>query len=270
MPRPPDSSSRSAPGSRRRVDRLLRRRSRRPGPDGDVAGAENGPRATEVEPKPPGVVAGLALEPPLCRQAEGAALSESRLSQSRRPTRSNGWGVKASRAYTCLMTQTKDWSGLELGRLAMFTMTPAVPNEHFHANIPPIDVFAVSSYPAENSTAFLVLAKQRLAHLPKRTSDGLIVVPDRERRQLEESLEAVANFLAISYRCRRQISSTTPSVVLLPHTDAAREWLADARGFKNDSPSSVMSVVHPHDLVEQHFTQLADRLDVLSTLLRDS
>ena len=57
---------------------------------------------------------------------------------------------------------------------------------------------------------FLLPSTVGLAHRPKRTRDGLIVLPDRPRTRAEEGIEHFVNLLSVSLGISVSISSSSP------------------------------------------------------------
>jgi hypothetical protein len=70
----------------------------------------------------------------------------------------------------------------------------------------------------DGSTSLLLIAQMALKYLPKITSDGALVVPEQQRRQLEEFIESIANVISVCVNSPRRISSPSPCVALTADT----------------------------------------------------
>lgn len=66
---------------------------------------------------------------------------------------------------------------------------------------------------------------------PDITDDGFVRIPDEERRELEFSLETIANMISVLGRCKRSISSVTPSAALIPADNTELDQLNATKGI---------------------------------------
>lgn len=125
-------------------------------------------------------------------------------------------------------------SGISLIRLALLQLRPAPSGgNHFGAEVREVRVETMGSAQIDGGLELLLSAEIELAHKPKRTAAGHVVVPPRERAQLENALETVANMIAVFEEVERSISSPMPSVAFRPHSEDARAWLDQAGGIHN-------------------------------------
>ena len=123
-------------------------------------------------------------------------------------------------------------SDISLIRLALLQLRPAPKGgNHFAAEVLDVRVETMGSAEIEGGLEVLLSAERRLAHRPKRTASHHVVVPPRERGQLESVLETVANMIAVFEEVERSISSPVPSVAFRPHSADARAWLDEAIGI---------------------------------------
>jgi hypothetical protein len=79
----------------------------------------------------------------------------------------------------------------------------------------------------------VLAAETDLTWPPKVTGANLVVVPKRERVQLERSIENTANMLAVFDECRRSIASPFPPVAFRPHDAGSRAWLEGKQGVQH-------------------------------------
>ena len=72
----------------------------------------------------------------------------------------------------------------------------------------------VQAHPLDDPACIVVVADLDLSRRPSITSDGLILVPEAERRRLEQSIERFADLLAVARRASRRIFSAVPEAAL--------------------------------------------------------
>lgn len=90
--------------------------------------------------------------------------------------------------------------------------------------------------------AFATLADLRV------DAEGLVRIPEQERRDCEASIARAADLLAVATRGRRLIVSATPPAALVPETDSDRTLLARAKRIDAEPPKSLSTVVPPLDI----------------------
>jgi hypothetical protein len=90
-------------------------------------------------------------------------------------------------------------------------------------------------------TIFVICAAS-LFERPTINEDGLVIVPEGPLKQAEEVIENWANLVAVSERCKRSISSPTPSVAFLPEDEEARRWLDSTNGILRSRDSGIASI----------------------------
>jgi hypothetical protein len=64
----------------------------------------------------------------------------------------------------------------------------------------------------EDPRSLILGASTPLAFHPKRTAAGLVVVPEKDRRFLEEGIEHFGNLMAVALNTERRISSIGPQI----------------------------------------------------------
>jgi hypothetical protein len=120
---------------------------------------------------------------------------------------------------------------LVLVRLALVTFTPAPTGwREWTLRIDDIEVGPVSPYESEDKLRLLVGGATTLDYRPKVTSDGLVVVPPKQREAAERAIELAANLISVAQGCRRHIASPWPPVVFVATGDDGRGWLAEQPG----------------------------------------
>ncbi len=114
--------------------------------------------------------------------------------------------------------------------------------------------------PAQAKGGSLLTAEIDLASLPTIAPDGLLDIPDQERRLCEQAIETTANLMAVLTRSPRRLASPWPPVALLP--ESAEEWerLEEARAFRYSTPSSANAVPLTPKLEPKLMVGLTDRL----------
>lgn len=76
----------------------------------------------------------------------------------------------------------------------------------------------VQAHPLGDPSLVVVAADMDLSLRPATNSDGLILVPEAERRLLEQSIERFADLLAVARRADRRIFSAVPEAALRDRT----------------------------------------------------
>jgi hypothetical protein len=123
-------------------------------------------------------------------------------------------------------------AGITLRRLALVEFSPAPGDAGSIQGVyADVVVETLSTAQAGGALKALLVAACPLDYLPKRTRDGYVVVPSEPRRRCEHAIEAFADLISISGRCRRSIASPLPWVVFEATTDTAGEWLDDSAGI---------------------------------------
>ena len=98
-----------------------------------------------------------------------------------------------------------------------------------------------------------VAVRLELPYFPSVTSEGRVVVPDRDRLRLEQVIEIVANLRSVAERMPCRISSLGPKCIFFePKSDVARQWLwahedshepeGRSRSLDNWSPIDILSL----------------------------
>lgn len=114
----------------------------------------------------------------------------------------------------------------------------------------------------------LAVARVTLPHLPKRTSEGGVVVPEEERHTARAALESAANIASLSLGCRRELSSPNPYVAFEAESDEERAWLAESTGLDGGLEGvNNQSIKHGLDMEsEEELSSLTDRWDGVALL----
>jgi hypothetical protein len=152
---------------------------------------------------------------------------------------------------------------LTLRRLALLELTPAPGGEaSIRGTYSDVVVETLLTKHVGGSLKLLLVAACPLKHLPKRTRTRYVVVPEVSRRQCEFAIEAFADLIAISQKCRRSIASPFPWVAFEATTDAGQQWLSDSVGIhKLDYVAQVASASSEVPLNADLIDGLSDRSD---------
>lgn len=111
------------------------------------------------------------------------------------------------------------------------------------------------------------VARMNLAHLPKRTSEGYVVVPDEARRAARDALEIVANVVALNSASRRSLSSPNPYFAFEAESDQERAWLAESSGVLDGMNGiTINSFQHTLSMDPAVLNAMTDRWDGVSLL----
>ncbi len=89
----------------------------------------------------------------------------------------------------------------------------------------------VQAQPLDDPDCVAVVADMDLSRRPDITDNGLILVPEAERRRLEQAIEHFADLLAVARRTKRRIFSAVPEAALRDLSEEDREWLKSVSGF---------------------------------------
>ena len=111
----------------------------------------------------------------------------------------------------------------------------------------------------------LAQASVDLSTYPKLTDDNQILIPEEERKAAEAGIEATANILSVTERCKRSISSPYPYVMLYAGNDTDLKWLENSAGMIGNSgqiPDTLFNI----ELSEKIIRGLLDRLDGVALL----
>jgi hypothetical protein len=138
--------------------------------------------------------------------------------------------------------------------------------EDFSVELGDVRVSSLGSQEREGGLYVVLAGEIELSYPPKRTGDGDLVVPDRERRLIEEAIEASADVVAVAYNLTRQLSSPNPYVAFKAQTEDDRALLDSARGIHDLRGRARSSVAIHLRLNQELLDQLRDRLDGVSLL----
>lgn len=123
----------------------------------------------------------------------------------------------------------------------------------------------IQAQPLIDPNSIAVIADIDLSQRPDTTGDGLILVPDAERRQLEQSIERLADLLSVARRAKRQIISAVPEAALRDLTKEDRDWLEWVSGFAIVGINRI-NVDSSIPLASLPIAALADRYDGVTLL----
>lgn len=100
---------------------------------------------------------------------------------------------------------------------------------------------------------------------PNINEDGYVEIPNEERRNLEFSLETIANVIGVFGRAKREISSAHPCVALISESKEELKKLDSTKGIFNirESISSAQGTIQ---LDSELLMQLQDRLPAIALL----
>ncbi len=157
--------------------------------------------------------------------------------------------------------------GFTLVRLATLYFPRLADKWHSWAfSVDPVEITTLGSYQLETNVRLLIAAKTALRYHPKMTAGRLLVVPKRERRELEVEIESIANVIAVTEKTKRNISSPAPFIALIPDDAPSREFLEKAEGFLRESCGQLLHRVPDRIDVLDKLDKLYDRLDGVSLL----
>lgn len=116
-----------------------------------------------------------------------------------------------------------------------------------------------------NIKRLLVYSTISLDEIPKKDENGLIIIPEQERKRAEYAIEHVANIISITERCSRKISSPTPHIALIGCNEQEKKWLSNSTGIYSQS----LNVYNPMVTItidSEILSTLTDRVDGVSLL----
>lgn len=120
--------------------------------------------------------------------------------------------------------------------------------------------------PTVRKNVFLLSAGYKLKHLPKITREKLVVVPNRQRVELEEMIEQYANLVSVALCCNRQISSPMPDIGFYADTSEDEQFLENAVGILMGMANRGHPTTPKRFPLEKHLDDLSDRLDGVALL----
>jgi hypothetical protein len=126
---------------------------------------------------------------------------------------------------------------LKLLRLALlqFQPAPAQSTGWTVSDSSGVKLRTIGAWQSQGAFSIIVVGELELSKLPQLDSAAQVIVPELERKQIEATIERLANVVAVTERCRRSITSPSPYVALLPGGDEDKAFLAQATGF-SESP----------------------------------
>jgi len=158
---------------------------------------------------------------------------------------------------------------MKLVRVAMFYLTPAQEGwTSWRFNFGPVTVETMPFGKAprvDKAQRLLVVAQTVVTTLPVVDGDGLVDVPESERRECEHALEVSANVISVLTKASRRITSAWPPVAFVPESDDDRSLLATARGIRYRHRSYV-GTNSQIELTPELLRALVDRFDGLSSV----
>lgn len=113
----------------------------------------------------------------------------------------------------------------------------------------------------------IATAQVKLRHVPKRTGDGYVVIPDAARRRGTSAIEVVSNLLSLHHGCSRRLSSPSPYLAFEPETKDERKWLEESLGVLGGlAGQTQQSSGQSIPLTDDTFRALEDRWDGVALL----
>jgi hypothetical protein len=106
----------------------------------------------------------------------------------------------------------------------------------------------------------MLQASIELPKMPLKTKDGIICVPEQERKKTEHVIEMVSNFISIIEKCSRSISSPSPCLAFIPSNEKELEWLDDSSGIFSNR-NSISGAYSEIEFGETILAVLLDRMD---------
>lgn len=149
----------------------------------------------------------------------------------------------------------------QLFRLVAVTINREIPVSRWICRLDDVYVHSIDHPPLtkDPGTLFLLAAGVELSS--KLLMDGTeILVPSDLRRKLEETLETMANLLAVTHQCGRTIRSTIPYVAIDPIDEEAKQWISAATAIQAAKEGVPDRMQHALDL-NTVIPLLTDRLD---------
>lgn len=123
------------------------------------------------------------------------------------------------------------------------------------------------AWPYETTSARLAVSASLSVGPPIIEADGLVAVPDKERRRAESAIGEYGDLLSVNYQCRRVVRSPKPCIAVVGEDPGEIAVLADARGLKAPLSSPPRAVFLPAMGPNSPIGGLlVDRLDGLALL----
>ena len=156
-------------------------------------------------------------------------------------------------------------------KLVRFVMLELGPNarawEKFRMQRGPVTLGTLRNFGNNDGLRLFLAADLMLARYPERNSDLEVIVPEAERKRLEEALETAANLIAVATGERRRVTSPTPCVVFQPQDDDERAWLEESAGIApTETQRAFLGGAYDLELTEDVIGALEDRLDGVALL----
>lgn len=122
---------------------------------------------------------------------------------------------------------------MKLLRLATYYFDPPFSDwREWRVGLSDVVVETMGAWEIEGKLRLLVVAQTDLPTRLSLTNRNLIIIPDDVRKRAEAAIEATANMLAITQRCKRSIASPSPTVALLIEDAEDQAWLASTSGIE--------------------------------------
>lgn len=124
---------------------------------------------------------------------------------------------------------------MKLARLVCLNLnTPQKRWEKFDIKFGQYTIKSIRSDTIEKSgrQRLILVAEKNLKHQPKITRDKILIVPERDRIELEEALKIIGNLVAISEFRGRTMSSPTPCIAFIPENQKELDFLNNTIGIE--------------------------------------
>ena len=119
--------------------------------------------------------------------------------------------------------------------------------------------------PIEEATRLLLQSETALAAFPPIDGEGLVEIPNGDRRACEHGIETAANIIATFTRSGRRITTAWPPVAFLAERDYDKSFLASARGIRYTHRSDATTEA-PIKMTPEILNNLRDRLDGIASI----
>lgn len=118
----------------------------------------------------------------------------------------------------------------------------------------------------ENNLAWttLLIAEMEI-EFPAISSDGHVCIPEKERRELEFSLETISNLVSVFGKCKKTLSSAMPSVALVPENNNELGILNATKGMFYKRKTTINPITS-NQLDTDLLNHLQDRLRAVALL----
>ncbi|WP_088332812.1 hypothetical protein [Lacimicrobium sp. SS2-24] len=113
----------------------------------------------------------------------------------------------------------------------------------------------------DNHVNQMVVCSTRLRHKPKVTRNNEVVVPRRDREEMETLIEHAANLLGLANQTPRSISSVTPPAALVYENEDERDWLDSKSGVLVESTVTHCRGENLEMKLLENLDNLSDRMD---------